>query len=127
VTAVKLGIRWLKCVSCLSCVSWCPRNAIKIVDGKPRVDSSKCSGCGVCVDVCPIAEMLVEKNIVTQLLGKPKSRGRRRDVVTKALSVISSGIVRKAVKEDIPHTEEDLRGFTDFLKHINTTREDSDS
>ncbi|MEO3993702.1 MAG: phosphoadenosine phosphosulfate reductase family protein [Desulfurococcaceae archaeon TW002] len=127
VTAIKLGVRWLKCVGCLSCVSWCPRNAIKIVDRKPYVDSSKCLGCGVCVDVCPITEILVEKNIVTQLLGKPESRGRRRDVITKALSIISSGAMKRIVKEDIPQAEEDLRGFADFLEHINTTHGDSDS
>jgi len=117
ITTIKIGVRWLKCVGCLSCVSWCPRKAINIVGGKPRVDPSRCLGCGICVDACPIAEMLVEKNIVTQLLGSPKSRGRR-DVVAKILSIISSKNVKKADKKNTPYVEEDLRGFADFLKYV---------
>ncbi len=124
ITTIKLGVRWLKCVNCLSCVNWCPRDAIKIVDGRPQVDSSKCSGCRICVDACPIAEMLVEKNIVTQLLGNPRSRGRRKDVVTKALSILSGEGVRRVSRRSILYTEEDLGGFIDFLKHIDTAPED---
>lgn len=127
ITAIKLSIRWLKCVNCLSCVNWCPRNAIEIANGKPYVDYLKCSGCRVCVDACPIAEMLVEKNIVTQLLGSPRSRGRRKDVVAKALSMLSSEGVRRVGRGNVLYTEEDLGGFIDFLRHINTTSEDENS
>lgn len=31
----------------------CPINAIIIYDGKPRIDYSKCIGCGICMDYCP--------------------------------------------------------------------------
>lgn len=127
ITAVKLGVRWLKCVDCLSCVNWCSRNAIKIIDRKPYVEPSKCLGCRLCVDVCPVAEMLVEKNIVTQLLGKPKSRKRRKDTLTKILSVISSKKTSRVSMKDAQHIEEDLRGFIDFLEHINTASENENS
>jgi phosphoadenosine phosphosulfate reductase len=126
ITAVKLGVRWLKCVNCLSCVNWCPRNAIKILNGRPYVNPSTCSGCRVCVDVCPIAEMLVEKNIVTQILGKPKSRGRKKDVTTKLVSILG----RKEIKgggRETPSLEEGLRNLADFLEHIDLSSEDEES
>ncbi len=30
----------------------CPADAIRIVDGKPRIDHKDCIGCGVCMDKC---------------------------------------------------------------------------
>ncbi len=32
---------------------YCPVDAIMIYDGKPRIDYSKCIGCGICVNYCP--------------------------------------------------------------------------
>jgi len=41
------------CVSCGSCVSECPLEAIAEKDGQYQIDPEKCSDCGTCVSACP--------------------------------------------------------------------------
>lgn len=43
------------CRGCFArpCVYSCPRQAIEIVDGKSRIDESKCIKCGKCIAACP--------------------------------------------------------------------------
>lgn len=38
---------------CAACVACCLDGAISFVDGKLRIDEEKCTGCGLCRDVCP--------------------------------------------------------------------------
>ena len=43
-----------RCTGCGACVEVCPVEAIAaLVDGKARVDEELCTGCGACVDACP--------------------------------------------------------------------------
>ena len=43
------------CRGCLAeaCVQHCPKDAVRIIDGKSRIDADKCIKCGKCKDVCP--------------------------------------------------------------------------
>ncbi|MFB0562603.1 MAG: Coenzyme F420 hydrogenase/dehydrogenase, beta subunit C-terminal domain [Candidatus Lokiarchaeia archaeon] len=41
------------CVDCGACVSFCPVNAITIVDEAPVIDEDICIGCGICNYHCP--------------------------------------------------------------------------
>ena len=43
------------CRGCFArpCVYSCPKRAIEIVDGKSRIDESKCIKCGKCIAACP--------------------------------------------------------------------------
>jgi len=41
------------CVSCGSCVSDCPAEAISEQGGQFQIDPSKCTDCGACVSTCP--------------------------------------------------------------------------
>ncbi len=41
------------CVVCGACVSFCPVNAITVVDEAPVIDEDKCIGCGICNIHCP--------------------------------------------------------------------------
>ena len=43
-----------KCTGCGSCVSACPVEALKLVNGKAVVDPEVCIDCGTCVDECPV-------------------------------------------------------------------------
>jgi Fe-S-cluster-containing hydrogenase component 2 len=43
-----------KCTGCGACVDACPVDAIKLVDGKAVVDEETCIDCGTCVDECPV-------------------------------------------------------------------------
>jgi indolepyruvate ferredoxin oxidoreductase alpha subunit len=42
-----------KCVDCMTCVKLLACPAILIEEGKPKVDESTCTGCGLCISVCP--------------------------------------------------------------------------
>ncbi len=42
-----------RCTGCGLCVDLCPTEAIILVRGKARVDEEACTGCGACVDGCP--------------------------------------------------------------------------
>jgi L-aspartate semialdehyde sulfurtransferase ferredoxin len=54
-----------KCISCGSCVTLCPMEAISITDDASIVfDREKCAGstCSVCVDACPVRAIRSVKN-----------------------------------------------------------------
>lgn len=44
-----------KCRGCKKCLvaERCPMRAVKVVDGKARVDKALCNDCGICVEKCP--------------------------------------------------------------------------
>ena len=52
-----------KCTGCGQCVDICPVNALKMVDESPVVDREWCIGCGVCAVPCPVSAIkLVRKS-----------------------------------------------------------------
>ena len=48
------------CRGCIAhrCQSVCPRDAIEIVDTKARIDKSKCTECGLCMEVCQYSAII---------------------------------------------------------------------
>ena len=49
-----------KCVGCGSCVDACPLEAIKLDGDVAVVDPDTCGGCGSCVDACPSEAISLE-------------------------------------------------------------------
>ncbi|MEW6622763.1 MAG: DUF362 domain-containing protein [Bacillota bacterium] len=49
---VKPQVKGEKCKSCGICISWCPKDAIRIYDGVAVIDEKKCYGCAECVATC---------------------------------------------------------------------------
>jgi ferredoxin len=43
-----------KCTGCGACVDVCPVEAIVLENGKAKVDADKCVDCGQCVEACPV-------------------------------------------------------------------------
>lgn len=41
------------CIGCKKCEKNCPSDAIKVENGVARIDYSKCTNCGTCMEVCP--------------------------------------------------------------------------
>jgi uncharacterized Fe-S center protein len=41
-----------ECTACGRCVTWCPVDAIELVDGVATIDMATCYGCGECVATC---------------------------------------------------------------------------
>ncbi len=48
------------CSGCGECVDACPLEAIEIKDDKAVIDADTCGDCGACVDVCPTESLSVE-------------------------------------------------------------------
>lgn len=42
------------CTGCGVCVDMCPTGAIIIRDDAAYVDEEMCTGCGICEDECPV-------------------------------------------------------------------------
>ncbi|NLE38933.1 MAG: 4Fe-4S binding protein [Pirellulaceae bacterium] len=49
-----------KCTGCGECVESCPLDAIEMQDDKAVVDEDVCGDCGACVDVCPSEAISIE-------------------------------------------------------------------
>jgi len=51
-----------KCIKCHQCTIYCPENCIMIKDDKSvLVNESFCKGCSVCVSICPVRAIKMEK------------------------------------------------------------------
>ena len=42
-----------KCTGCGACIEICPVNAVKLENKKAIVDKGECAECGVCINECP--------------------------------------------------------------------------
>jgi len=49
----KVWIDGERCTGCGVCVEVCPVGAITLLDGRAHVDEAACTGCGACLGVCP--------------------------------------------------------------------------
>jgi len=50
-----------KCTGCTLCVKVCPFDAIRIIEKKAVIDLNKCTLCGACKDACKFKAILLEK------------------------------------------------------------------
>jgi ferredoxin len=48
------------CTGCGACVEVCPVEAISLCADKARIDAEKCVDCGVCVGECPTDAISLE-------------------------------------------------------------------
>jgi len=55
-----------KCTGCTLCVRICPFSAIKVEDKKAIIDLSKCNLCGACVDSCKFSAILLQKGLTAK-------------------------------------------------------------
>jgi len=94
IDVLKIIYRIHGCARCSSCVIWCPMNVIKLTSLGP-LPKVPCSGCRLCLEVCPLADVLVEKILVPLITGnvrawKRSTKYRREEVIEsfRALGLI---------------------------------------
>lgn len=100
------------CLGFGSCVSVCPQQAIRVVDGVAVVDPRKCIACGLCVKACPkgLIELVPEKNKV-RVQCSNKDKGPQVKKVCSAGCIGCSLCVRQC--------EFDAISVADNLAHVN--------
>lgn len=49
-----------KCTGCGQCVEICPVEAIELKKEKAVIDEESCLECGACVDECPAAAIILD-------------------------------------------------------------------
>lgn len=71
--------------SCTNCIDSCPENAIQLVNGKPKINSTKCTECGECVASCPIQAVegfLPKRSIINnQLIADDKKVPTQKELL----------------------------------------------
>ncbi len=85
VDILKIIYRMHGCARCGSCVIWCPTGVIKLTMYGPT-PKVPCTGCRLCLEVCPLADVLVEKILVPLITGdvrawKRPTKYRREEVI----------------------------------------------
>lgn len=50
-----------KCIKCLSCLNFCPENAISFKKEIIEIDFDFCKGCGICEKTCPVKAIKMKK------------------------------------------------------------------
>jgi len=58
------------CAKCGSCILWCPRNNITLKEHGAFFNEN-CDRCKICIDVCPVAEVLVERVVLPLITDDP--------------------------------------------------------
>ena len=53
-----------RCTGCRICWFYCPEAAIKMVNGKAKVNYDYCKGCGICANECPVNAIKMEREVV---------------------------------------------------------------
>ena len=48
-----------ECIGCGQCVTACPFDAIKLVDGTAQVIENNCRGCKQCIRMCPVQAITI--------------------------------------------------------------------
>ena len=68
-----IKIDYDKCIGCTHCMTVCPTQAIRVVQGKAQLNPSRCIDCGECFRVCPtFAYSVMHDNM--EMLNKFKTR-----------------------------------------------------
>jgi len=112
---IKALIRWQLCVGCGSCLIWCPNDAIKLLHKKPVIANFRCSSCGICLEICPIADLLVKKILLPLIFNEIELRHAIRNDVEILKAVKYYKELRKMMINESPENEPIYDGISKFL------------
>ena len=78
----KKQVVWIdseRCTGCGACVDACPVGAIALVGGKAQVDDERCTGCHACLEVCP--QHAIQPIVEGELVSAEEATARSRSPV----------------------------------------------
>lgn len=84
------------CVHCGLCVQECREAAIVITEAGPVIDYNKCVRCGACAPVCPVAALVIKKTGYSVLIGG--RLGRHPKFGVRILEMADAEAVVRALK-----------------------------
>ena len=116
-TGLNTGSCTFGCLGYGSCVKACTYDAIHVVNGVAKVDTSKCVGCGMCAKACPkglIEVLRADRTFVVQCSNKD-----RGPAVKKVCSAgcLGCGACVKQCEHDAIHLEGNL-AYIDYDKCV---------
>jgi Na+-translocating ferredoxin:NAD+ oxidoreductase RNF subunit RnfB len=62
-----LGVDEKKCIGCTHCMTVCPAEAIRVVNGLAIIDHERCVDCGQCHRACPTRAFFVEQDDLAKI------------------------------------------------------------
>ncbi len=102
------------CIGCKLCVSACPVDAIKMVDGKAVIDKEKCIGCGICVNKCPV-NAIVKADLKKEASDKITAAAAETKVIT-ADKLQSAKTLKPKAKALQKETKKHAKGAEKHMK-----------
>ena len=66
------GLGSVRCVGCGKCAQLCPAHAIRIENGRARIDRKACIRCFCCQEFCPVGAMIPKRSALARLLIRRK-------------------------------------------------------
>jgi len=100
------------CVDCGACVSYCPTNAITIIDEAPVIDEDKCIGCGICNSVaCPRTFLYLD-------LLRYYVKGETCKLDQEPIAAYKSAFAAQTTKEEIRKVCQDGGIVTSILAYL---------
>ncbi len=96
------------CLGLGSCVKVCQFGALYIVNGIAKVDESKCTACGACVDICPknLIELVpADKQVRVACNSQDNGKAVRENCT---VGCIGCKICEKNCPEDAVHVENNI-------------------
>ncbi len=100
------------CVDCGACVSYCPTNAITIVDEAPVIDEDKCIGCGICnIVACPRTFLYLD-------LIRDYVKGKPSNLEEEPIAFYKNAFSAQTKKEEIREVCQDGGIVTSILAYL---------
>jgi len=98
------------CMGFGDCANVCPFGALEMVDGLPRLDQEKCTGCAKCVAACPrsIIDMQDKKNAELFYVACSSRDNTLRTRQVCAVGCIACGICEKLSPKGLFKVEDNL-------------------
>ena len=81
-----LSIDGFLCIGCGICEQSCPQGAIRVLNGRARINPARCKSCGLCVEVCPrgaIRRVIPREELLREIQEMKKRTGDILARITK--------------------------------------------